>query len=156
MTGKLLINYTMENKNVFDFLEQEAYYASIDKLIWIAAQYQSSEFHDIMTEFEDYEELFPFLDDEDFDSDDRHCESIVEKLFDNNKIGFLAVIYIPIPEDITFKTDGSISSYSSSMGYCCSACVYGDTLDELMTNVKNKSKALFDPYIANARKKLSK
>jgi hypothetical protein len=129
----------------------------IEKLFWIACSYGSDELEDLLKELSVIEvrECFPdlmdddsddfFTEDEDGDLDE-NGEIDADFLFDNDKLGFFAQVYIPKCHNFSFK-DGKPASWRISTGHCIIAYCYGDTLNELVEAIERRAKAEFDDYV---------
>jgi len=137
-----------KNSKVVDKLDQ-AHSARIEKMVWIAAQTETSELSDMIDQLdeEDWNFYFPeIFKSEHFDIED----SVEEKkiaLFDEQKFGFLAIVNYPYLSNFRFDKNGEFKSCSVNPGHCRVVCHYAESTDELIQQIEGRAELMFKEFV---------
>lgn len=143
----------MKNNEAIERFEQ-AHEAKIDKLFWIAASIESQELVSFIEDLDDqsWKELFPELFDYEYFKEIQENGELIQMLCENDKLGFIAEVTIPVCTDFKYK-DQNIVGYSSSPGRCRVKYVYAETSEELLITIEKVSEAVFEDFKKCDRKK---
>lgn len=148
----------MTNKEAFERFDQ-THGARIESLFWMASHeiYENSDFKELIEYISDKEwkKLFPELFEKGKISEEMEFDQIVESLFDNNKLGFIAKTLHPICDSFRFE-DGKPRSWSVKSWHCRISYVYAETTDELLAEIEKESDRIFEEFIKNDKEKHEK
>jgi|SRR5665647_1701207 len=147
----------MENIEALERIEQ-ANGAKIEKLIWIAGSFESSELTDLLSELDDdqWKKLFPeIFQNKYFEETRDDIEWVKGLLVDFKKLGLIAEVNIPTCDCFSY-TNGKPTSWSSHPGICRIEYIYVETLEDLMSEIEKVAEKLFKEYVRADKKKLKK
>jgi len=147
----------MKNIEALERIEQ-AKGAKIEKLIWIAGSFESSELTDLLSELDDdrWKKLFPEIFESQFFEEARSdIEWMKDSLLDFKKLGLIAEINIPTCDCFSY-TNGKPTSWCSHPGICRIEYIYAESLEDLMSEIEKVAEKLFQEYVRADKKKLKK
>src|SRR5690606_24317869 len=135
----------MKNTEATERIEQ-SHSAKVEKLFWIAGCLENSELKDLINEMEeeDFVECFPEI--AEYYQEYQEDEELIQALIDFRKFGLLAYVLVPECTKFTFQ-DGRPIIYSINGGVCRVAYCYGETREELLKSIEEKSEQIFQEYI---------
>lgn len=130
------------NKNTLENSWDESW--EIDKLFWLAIQFNSRDFSCFVEEdlFENESEKLFKLRPKDL-SVMIETENIAQYLESINKLGFLALVWYPHLSNFQLDEDGKPKSWTVHGGIKTQLCVYGDSREELFANIQKENEARF-------------
>ena len=147
-------------KNI-DALERftQAKDASISRIIWIAANIESNQLEDIVSDMDesDFTRCFPWITisepkfKDHFDDKKRLCGLII----DHDKYGLLAAVDFPQCDNFVFK-NGKPISWSCNPGICRIGYVYAEDREGLLKEIEKYADEIFIEYQIEFKKKNSK
>ena len=142
----------MTNKNYVDKFEQAG--IIIHKMFWIAGSYESDDLKDMLMEIEvrDYEKLIPGVNIESIDGY-LEDEIPVQIFADHDLWGFVAETRYPKRCDFKYNGKGEVISgqilqWSQMIDY-----VYGETLEELCSNIEKVAEENYQHCLLKDKKK---
>lgn len=146
----------MDNLTISNQFSETAHGTTVEQIFWLAICGESSGLHELLEELqeEDWEELIPGLTSKEWFSDvvDGDGQERLYTLAENDKLGFLAKIYVPEHSNFRFEGDVPIGSqYSgaiSRIGFC-----YAETPDELIEKITAKADGFYQEMVQDALKK---
>lgn len=147
----------MENKDVLEFLEEDANGTNVSQLFHFGLQ---SENHDLYSLLENLtiDDFRDMMGDKcDFKSLQEYIDNgeTYQYFIDNDMWGFFAEIHIPKHRDFYFYPDGEFSSCYSNSSVCTVTYVYAETMDELLSKIKIEAEKQFKIEM-NRSKKIQK
>lgn len=147
----------MNNRDILDRFEQ-AHGAIINKMFWIPGAIESSD----LADFLQYDCTSTFLEKLLPNSSEETINDCIDNqetsmLFvDNNRLGLVAEIHLPQCDNFSYDKKGTPRSWSIHGGICRIKNVYGDTLEELLTEIEKVSEEVFQDYIKEDKTKKQK
>lgn len=141
--------------NVTERLDNKMHGARIDKLCWIATAHKNA-IYELLNEHcdEHFKETFPKL--TGLDREDLWDRFLcLDVLLDNDYTGFVARVYLPIPE-VDFNEDGEVMSETSSISYSSVMLVYGVNEEQLLSNIHVRCRDEYNRLIEKERAKHQK
>lgn len=133
----------MDYRNLLDEIEQAGSF-HIEHLAFIALDLEarSEALEEIISDISDkeFKRLFPDIADREWFKGLGGFEKyeITQLLLDFDKLGFIAEIGVHQKDRFSFNEDGSFSSCSVHPGLSYVTYAYGDTIEELVENIKER------------------
>ena len=125
---------------------------TINSLFHIASMGGNSEMDSFLEnmDFGDFHSFMPSLTKREYDS---YGDSLSELLFDYDKFGFLAECSFNIPQEFSFREDGTFKSCSNSCSFY-PFYIYAESMGELLDRVIEEDERMFEKEVNKARKEM--
>ena len=142
----------MTNKNYVDKFEQAG--IIIHKMFWIAGSYESDDLKDMLMEIEvrDYEKLIPGVNIESLEGY-LEDEIPVQIFADHDLWGLIVETRYPNQYDFKFDEKGEVLGNAVSSAIQTIDYVYGETLEELCSNIEKIAEENYQHCLLKDKKK---
>jgi hypothetical protein len=147
----------MTNKEAVELFD-EAHGIKINKMFWIAGCWESSDLKEMVEEDmsdRNWARTFPDIPVESF-REYLNMREGPQIFVDYRKFGFLVELHFPHHYDFTFAKDGTVRRCAVSGGIHTIDYAYGETIEELMTKIKEVAEINYQDDIKNDKKKQKK